>query len=51
MIGREPMGVTAKLYVVLPALEATLIKTSNSIVCKQKEFVYNLKVLHVSTEL
>ena len=35
----------------LSALEATFIKTSNPILCRQKEFVYNLKILHVSTEL
>ena len=35
----------------LSALEATFIKTSNSILCRQKEFVYNLKILHVSAEL
>ena len=35
----------------LSALEATFIKTSNPILCRQKEFVYNLKILHVSAEL
>ena len=35
----------------LSALEATFIKTSNPILCKQKEFIYNLKILHVSAEL
>ena len=35
----------------LSALEATFIKTSNPILCRQKEFVYNLKILHVSVEL
>ena len=34
----------------LSALEATFIKTSNPIRCRQKEFVYNLKILHVSAE-
>ena len=33
------------------ALETTFIKTSNPIPCRQKEFVYNLKILQVSTEL
>ena len=35
----------------LSAFEATFIKTSNPILCRQKEFVYNLKLLHVSAEL
>ena len=35
----------------LSALEATFIKTSNPILCRQKEFVYNLKILHVYAEL
>ena len=35
----------------LSALEATFIKTSNPILCRQKEFVYNLKILNVSAEL
>ena len=35
----------------LSALEATFIKTSNPIFCRRKEFVYNLKILHVSAEL
>ena len=35
----------------LSALEAIFIKTSNPILCRQKEFVYNLKILHVSAEL
>ena len=35
----------------LSALEATFIKTSNPILCRQKKFVYNLKILHVSAEL
>ena len=35
----------------LSALEATFIKTSNPIFCRQNEFVYNLKILHVSAEL
>ena len=30
----------------LSALEATFIKTSNLILCRQKEFVYSLKILH-----
>ena len=30
----------------LSALEATFIKTSNPILCRQKEFVYSLKILH-----
>ena len=34
----------------LSALEATFIKTSNPIFCRQKEFVYNLKILHVSAQ-
>ena len=35
----------------LSALEATFIKTSNPILCRQKEFIYNLKIMHVSAEL
>ena len=35
----------------LSALEATFIKTSNPILFRQKEFVFNLKILHVSAEL
>ena len=35
----------------LSALEAIFIKTSNPILCRQKEFVYNLKIRHVSAEL
>ena len=35
----------------LSALDATFIKTSNPILCRQKEFVYYLKILHVSAEL
>ena len=35
----------------LLALEATFIKTSNPILCRQKEFVYSLKILRVSAEL
>ena len=35
----------------LSALEATFIKTSNPILCRQKEFVCNLKISHVSAEL
>ena len=35
----------------LSALEAIFIKTSNPILCRQEEFVYNLKILHVSAEL
>ena len=30
----------------LSALEATFIKTSNPILCRQKEFVYSLKILY-----
>ena len=30
----------------LSALEATLIKTSNPALCRQKEFVYSLKIVH-----
>ena len=30
------------------AFEATFIKTSNPILCRQKEFIYSLKNLHVS---
>ena len=33
------------------ALEATFIKISNSIHCRHKEFVYYLKLLHVSAVL
>ena len=29
----------------LSALEATFIKTSNPALCRQKEFVYNLKIV------
>ena len=32
----------------LSAFEATFIQTFNSIFCRQKEFVYNLKILHIS---
>ena len=35
----------------LSALEATFIKIFNPILCRQKEFVYNLKILHISAEL
>ena len=35
----------------LSALEATFIKTSHPILCRQKEFVYNQKILHVFAEL
>ena len=35
----------------LSALEATFIRTSNPILCRQKEFIYNLKILRVSAEL
>ena len=35
----------------LSALEAIFIKTSNPILCRQKKFFYNLKILHVSAEL
>ena len=35
----------------LSALEATFIKTSNPILCRQKEFVYSLKIMHVTAEL
>ena len=35
----------------LSTLAATFIKTSNPIFCWLKEFVYNLKILHVSAEL
>ena len=37
-IGRSPFH--------LSALEATFIKTSNPILCRQKEFVYSLQVVH-----
>ena len=30
----------------LSALEATFIKTSNPALCRQKEFVYSLKIVH-----
>ena len=30
----------------LSALEATFIKTSNPAFCRQKEFVYSLKIVH-----
>ena len=30
----------------LPALVATFIKTCNSALCRQKEFVYSLKIVH-----
>ena len=30
----------------LPALEATFIKISNPALCRQKEFVYSLKIVH-----
>ena len=30
----------------LYALEATFIKTSNPALCRQKEFVYSLKIVH-----
>ena len=30
----------------LSALEATFIKTSNPVLCRQKEFVYSLKIVH-----
>ena len=33
------------------ALEVIFIKTSKPILCRQKEFVYNLKIHHVSAEL
>ena len=35
----------------LSALEATFINISNHTLCRQKEFVYNLKILHVFAEL